>query len=253
MSRKLATEADSAAIIRLPCSAPLKGNIRGVLFELCNVLYDDTVWRLWVLRVLAQLGLHTNYRSFFHVWGRDYMAEVHRGQKTFGEAFRAFLLSAGLSPGQIDEVEAACRARRLELQRTARLLPGVKSTLARLYNAGMVLAAVADSERPAAVIEEQLQRFAAGKMFTAVVSSIDLGRTMPDAVCYQSALHAMNLPAGEVAFVGHDTTRLAGAAAVGMSTVAVNYQPGVEADVYVTRFDELLDLFGPPRAMAAAG
>jgi len=251
VSRKLATA--DAATIHLSRPVPLPEVIRGVLFDMCNVLFDDTVWRLWVFRVLTQLGLHTNYRSFFHIWDRDYMVEVHCGHKTFGKSFREFLLSAGLSPGQIDEVEAACRVRRLELQRTARPLPGVQSTLARLHHAGLVLAAVADSECSAAVIEEQLQRFTTGKMFTAVVSSIDLGRTMPDADCYQAALCAMNLPAGEVAFVGHDTTQLAGAAAVGMTTIAVNYQPGAEADVYINRLDELLDLFDSPHIMAAAG
>jgi len=260
MSRKLSLVAApqrGPAVVgageRLPQPVPLRQAVRGVVFDICNVLYDDTVWRRWVLKVLGRLGLHTNYRSFFRVWDRDYLAEVHRGQSTFHDAFRTFLAAAGLSAGQIEEVEAACQTRRRELQRTARPLPGVRSTLAGLHRRGLALAAVANSEHPAPVLEEQLRRFDVAEVFTAVISSIELRRVMPEPDCYLAALRAVGLSAGEVAFVGHDTAVLAGATAVGMPTVAFNYDCDARADVYLGRFDELLDLLAPPRPEAAAG
>jgi len=260
MSRKLSLVAApqrGPAVIgagdRLPRPASLRRVVRGVVFDICNVLYDDTIWRRWVLKVLSRLGLHTNYRSFFRVWDRDYLAEVHRGQSTFHDAFRTFLAAAGLSAGEIEEVEAACQARRSELQRTARPLPGVKSTLAGLHRRGLALAAVANSEHPAPVLQEHLRRFDVAEMFTVLISSIELGSTMPEPDCYLAALRAVNLSAGEAAFVGHDTAVLAGAAAVGMPTVAFNYDCDARADVYLARFDELLDLVAPPHPEAAAG
>ena len=30
--------------------------VRGLLLDMCNVLYDDTVWRRWVLQLLGHLG-----------------------------------------------------------------------------------------------------------------------------------------------------------------------------------------------------
>jgi hypothetical protein len=119
-----------------PRTATLPGPIRGVLFDMGNVLYDDTLWRRWVLRLLGHIGLHTNYRSFFRIWDRDYLDDVHRGRREFFEAFQAFLLSAGLSHSQIDELEAACRARHHQLEVDARPLPGVKTTLERLHQSG---------------------------------------------------------------------------------------------------------------------
>ena len=78
MSRKLTllerpdtVSIPSHAADRPPCPTSLPG-VRGVLFDMCNVLFDNTVWRRWVLKVLGRLGLHTNYRSFFRVWDRDY-------------------------------------------------------------------------------------------------------------------------------------------------------------------------------------
>ena len=88
-------------------------------------------------------------------------------------------------------------------------------------------------------------------MLTAIVSSIDLGRTMPDPACYLTAVKAMGLQAGQVAFVGHDTMQLDGAAAVGMPTIAVNHDPDARADLYLGRLDEMLDLFPTSQARAA--
>jgi HAD superfamily hydrolase (TIGR01509 family) len=231
----------------------LPGQIRGVLFDMGNVLYDDTVWRRWVLQLLSHLGLHTNYRCFFRVWDRDYLGDVHCGRREFREAFEAFLLSAGLTRSQIDEVEAACRARRHQLDQGARPLPGVKPTLERLHQSGLTLGVLSNSEHAASVLRGRLRRFAVGDLITTVVSSIDLKRTMPDPACYLTALKAMKLPAEQVAFVGHDTAELAGAAAVGMPTIAFNFDADAQADVYLARFDELPDAVGPPPPLAAAG
>ena len=217
-----------------------------------NVLYDDTVWRRWLLRVLGRLGLHTNYRSFFHVWEHDFLPDVYRGRREFCEAFGTFLLSAGLSPAQIDEVEAACQTRRNQWEATARLLPGVKSTLQKLHAAGMVMGVLSNSEHPATTLVERLQRLGVGGVFKAVVSSIDLERTKPDPVCYLSAARVMELPVDRVVFVGHDADELVGAKRVGMSTIAFNSDPQAKADVFLTRFDELRRAARPPRAPAVA-
>ena len=227
--------------------------VTGLLFDTCDVLYDATVWRRWLLQLLTRLGLHTNYRSFYRVWDQDFMADVHRGRREFQEAFRTFLLTAGLSPAQIDEVEAACQARRRQWETTARPLPGVKTTLCRLHAAGVVLGAVCNSEYPALVLSQRLGRFGLGGLFTTLISSIDLEQIKPEAVCYRTALDAMKLRADQVAFVGHDAQELAGAAEVGMQTIAFNYDNDAQADVFMARFEELIELVITRPPYAAAG
>ncbi|MFH1264875.1 MAG: HAD family hydrolase [Planctomycetota bacterium] len=225
----------------------------GLLFDMGDVLYDATLWRRWLLRVLSRLGLHTNYRSFYHVWDHDFLDDVHRGRREFSEAFGAFLLSVGLSAGQIDEVEAACQARRDQWEQTARLLPGVKTTLAKLHASGVVMGVLSDSQHPAGVLVERLCRLGVGDFFKAVVSSIDLERIKPDSICYRTVLEAMGRPAEQVAFVGHDTEELAGAAKAGLSTIAFNYDPDAKADVFLARFEELLQLVGPASPQPGSG
>jgi HAD superfamily hydrolase (TIGR01509 family) len=233
--------------------ARLPRPVAGVLFDMGGVLYDDTAWRRWLLRVLGQLGLQTNYRSFFRVWDREFLVAVHRGQCDFCTTFRNFLRAVGLSRAQIDEVEAACQARRREVEATIRPLPGVKTTLTRLRQAGLVLAALNNSEHTSAVLAERLERIGLDGQFARVVSSIDLGQTKPDPTCYRAALEGMALPAEQVAYVGHDSEELAGAAQVGMPTIAFNFDADAQADVFLARFEELADLVEVRLPYAAAG
>lgn len=231
----------------------LPGRVKGLLFDLGDVLYDSTIWRRWLLKVLSQLGLHTNYRSFYHIWDHDFLDDVYRGRREFCEAFQAFLRSAGLSPAQIDEVQAACQTRRDQWELAARLLPGVKPTLSRLHADSVPMGVLSDSEYPAAVLSKRLERLGVRGLFKAVVSSIDLEHTKPDPICYRTALGAMELPADSVAFVGHDSEELAGASRVGMPTIAFNYDAGARADVFLTRFEELLELVGDGPGCGASG
>jgi HAD superfamily hydrolase (TIGR01509 family) len=225
-----------------PADAPSAERPRGLLFGMADVLHDATLWRRWLLQLIARFGLQPQYQAFFEAWDRDYFMAVRRGQREFGEAFQAFLASAGLSPGQIDEVDAASQARRRILETNARPLPGVRSTLGQLRQTGMTLAVLADSEFSADRLSQQLGRMGLGDFFTAVISSFDLERTKPDPVCYQQALAAMSLSAAEVWFVGQGVEELQGARTLSMSTVAFNFGADAEADHYLDRFDELLHL-----------
>jgi HAD superfamily hydrolase (TIGR01509 family) len=245
--------ADHCPATRRLRSTRLAAPVAGVLFDMGGVLYDDTVWRRWLLRLLSQLGLHTHYRSFFRVWDREYLVRVQRGESSFAEVFRNFLLAVGLRQAQIDEVEAACQARRRDLESQIRALPGVKSTLSRLRQAGLVLAALTDSEQTAEILGQRLERIGLGGLFTVIVSSFDLKHAKPDPFCYQTALQGLQLSAAEVAFVGHDAEELRGATAVGMPTVAVNFDRDAQADAFVARFEQLVEILEVRRPYAAAG
>ena len=90
---------------RQPLRAPRP--VRGLLLDACNILYDDTDWRRWLLRLLLRLGLRTEYGPFFRIFDRDYLDAVYRGERPFSDALDAFLISAGLSAGQAEEVHRA--------------------------------------------------------------------------------------------------------------------------------------------------
>jgi len=227
--------------------------IRGLLLDACNILYDDTDWRRWLLRVLIRLGLRTEYGPFFRIFDRDYLDSVHRGQQPFSQAMDSFLISAGLSPGQADEVHRALESHRHQSDAHLHLLIGVRETLAQLRSAGVKLGVLCNCEHSGETIRTRLTELLGESPWAAVISSRDLGSTMPEPVCYHAALDAMQLPAADTGFVGHDARELRGAKIQGLSTIAFNGDRDARADVYLQRFEDLLELtrFSPDCSAAA--
>lgn len=215
-------------------------DVSGLLFDGDDVLYDATMWRRWLLQLLGRLGLHTHYDAFYRVWEREFLDEVNQGRRDYWEALRAFLKSSGLSRGQIDEVVAASHARHRQLQESARPLAGVLATTAQLSGSGIPMAVLCNSPMPAAKLETLLGKLGLAGRFQAVLSSVDLGYTKPAAESYRAALDAMHMDASQVAFVGHDTIELHGAAEAGLSTIAINHAIDAKADIYLDRIEQLL-------------
>src|SRR5688572_25399314 len=120
--------------------------VAGLVFDMGDVLFDATVWRLWLLQLLHRMGLQTGYRTFYDVWDREYLDEVHRGRRDYAEAFDSFLRAGGLTRSQIDEVNAASQIRKSRLEDDVQPFPGVRSTLARLHAGGFRMAVLSDSE-----------------------------------------------------------------------------------------------------------
>jgi len=212
---------------------------RGLVFEIENVLYDCTLWRRWLARLLAHMGIQADYRTFYRAWDEDFLPSVHSGRREFAEAFQAFLLQSGLSWGQIDEIEAASRIWRPTLDCHPRPLPQVTATLTVLAATGVSMVVLANSIHSADVLCERLEQLKLRRFFSCVLSSLDLEMAKPSAQCYASALAASGCCASETVYVGYDPACLAGAAAVGLQTVACNGEATVEADVRLERFDHL--------------
>ncbi len=236
-----------------PAISRLKRPVEGLLLDSCNILYDATGWHRWLIQVLRHLGLHTQCGCLFHVWEKDYLRAVHRGQCDQSAALYLFLQALGLTRGQIGELAATCQTRRLRWEAEARLLPGVKNALRRIAAAGIPMAVVSDTDQSGQQLLGHLEKMGLDGLLTAVVTSRDLGRVKPDPVCYETALKALHLHTRQAAFVGHDADELAGAARLGMQTIAFNPTQDVEADILLTRFEELLDVIDLPscqRSMA---
>jgi FMN phosphatase YigB (HAD superfamily) len=244
----------SRPAVRTPqCPLAATRAIRGLLLEAGNILYDDTAWRRWLLRLLMRLGLRTEYGPFFRVFDRDFLEEVHCGRKTFDEAMNAFLVAAGLSAGQADEACRALNSHRHRSEAEYRPIIGVRETLTQLHTLGMTLGILCNSERSGSVLRQRLSELLGDLPWKTIVSSRDLACAMPAAACYRSALDAVKLPAADVAFVGRDPRELRGAKAHGLTTIAFNADADARADIYLQRFEDLLDLvrFSPPHSAAA--
>lgn len=215
---------------------------KALLLELTDVLYETTVWRRWLLRLLTRMGLSTNYQTFFDHWDRLFLEEINSGRRTMRDALATFLLSEGLAPALVGEIVSAAGAQYKTIEAEPRLLPGVATTLSHLSGRGLLLAISADSDQSADQVREKLKKLGVAGQFRQVISSRDLRSAKPEPVCYLAAVTALGLRPHDVMFVGCRPAHLAGAAAVGLGTVSIGGAGGSAADHRLTRFDQLLDL-----------
>jgi phosphoglycolate phosphatase-like HAD superfamily hydrolase len=240
----------AAHVSHPPVAAPRA--IRGLLFEASDILYDDTSWRRWLLRLLMRLGLRAEFAPFFRVFDRDYLHDVNCGRRDFDDAVNAFLMAVGLSQGQAEEACRALQSYRLRAEADYRPLTGVRETLAQLCDASVTLGVLSNSERTGDALRQRLAALLGDLPWSAIISSRDLGVSMPAPTCYQSALAATKLTSAETAFIGRDASELQGAMRQGLTTVAFNADADAHADVYLQRFENLLELtrFSPARKAA---
>jgi HAD superfamily hydrolase (TIGR01509 family) len=222
---------------RIDAAAP----VGGVVFDVPDVLYDATLWRRWLVQFVGRLGIRLGYAQFHRAWDAQ-LVDVHRGRREYAETLETFLLNLGLSWAQVDEIEAASRIQRQNLELAVRPLPGVARTIDELARLGLSLAAWADAPLVAGKLAERLERLLPHARFDAMLTSVELESTQPAPRCYQALLELLGLPAARTVYVGHDAAHLAGARSCGLRTVAFNHEPAAQADHYLTRFDDLATL-----------
>lgn len=226
--------------------------VAALLFDVEDVLFDDTIWHRWLHQLLGRMGLHTHYHVFFRVWQRDYLHDVFSGKRDYWNALHEFLMSSGMTMGQTDEVVVSAQARRKMFRRKIRPFPGVLATTAKLNATGLPLAALGNSSSTNTELSCFLSRIGLADRFKCVMSSTDIGFAKPSPESYQAALDELEMAAGDVAFVGHDCDELAGARTIGMRTIGFNCGEDAPADIRLDRFDHLLSVidFNSPRLLA---
>lgn len=246
--RLVAAEASCTQGVRARLAA-----VRGVLFELGDVLYDATLWRRWFANLLSRIGRKTDYREFFAPWDARFACEMHCGRQTFEQAFRGFLSATGLSHGQIDEIVVACGSKRRDFKDNLCPYPGVRGVLHQLSARGLRLGVLTDSELPAEQVEARLERMHLLDCFRVVVSSRDLGQAKPEAACYRQAAEALGVATSETAFVGVREPDLAGAAAAGCHAISAPGGASLPSGTSVQRFEELGGILGAAEPLSMAG
>lgn len=244
--------------VRLPDLLPFKPRRAarpGHLFlDCCGVLYDDAEWKRWIFALVTRMGLHTHYTPFFRIWDREFQRDVACQRCEFGDALAAFLLSAGLTLAQIEEIVAASRAKLRAFEERMRLFSGVKSTLQRLADDGFELTVTSRLPHSAQEFRQRLDRLGLGA-FPALIVPADDGHWTADADAYFDwVLDRQSGVLGNAFFVGRDPADLSAASRHGLWTIAFNYDADAEADCYIDQFDQLCGVLrSRPADLLAAG
>jgi len=122
------------------------------------------------------------------------------------------------------------------------LFPMVKDTLDTLKGRGFLVGVITDAGVSKSTKLAWFKKQGLDIVWNAYANSMDLKTRKPDLYMFEAALKEAGVTADETVFVGHDAREINGAHRAGLRTIAFNYDPDVEADYFVDKFEDLLIL-----------
>jgi len=140
-----------------------------------------------------------------------------------------------------DEIATGVEAMSLD-DNTVEIITGVPETICQLKQQGYILGIITDTALSLSKKLKWFEQYGFGNVWDAVISSKEMGIRKPSPQMYEQAITQTGVCACDAVFVGHKKTELDGAKAVGLHTVAFNYDADVKADAYIEDFHELLNL-----------
>jgi putative hydrolase of the HAD superfamily len=209
--------------------------IRAFIFDAGDILYFRPQRGIGFTTFLNELGLEISPNHTQQKKAIEYQA--YRGQITHDEYREAVVGIYGVTqPEQVARGKQAL----IDDDGNVAFFEGVRETLCMLKEQGYLLAIVTDTANSMSTKLSWFERGGFGHVWDSIISSLDIGTRKPDPKIYQAALEQLGLAPDQAVFVGHRASELAGARAVGMQTVAFNYDKDASADYFIEKFSDLL-------------
>lgn len=209
--------------------------IRALIFDAGDILYFRPQRGSSFATFLKELGLeispdHTQRK-------KEIEFQAYRGQITHDEYREAVVRMYGIT-----ELEQLARGRKALIDDDANVafFDGVPETLCALKEQGFLLGIVTDTANSISAKLSWFERGGFGHVWDSIISSMDIGTRKPDPRIYEAALQQLGVNPDQAIFVGHRVSELEGAAAVGMQTIAFNYDQDASADYFIEKFSDLL-------------
>jgi HAD superfamily hydrolase (TIGR01549 family)/HAD superfamily hydrolase (TIGR01509 family) len=211
--------------------------VRALLFDAGDMLYYRAEPGCYLKKFLEELGL--NLEENHAVERFTLRQQAYRGQIDQEEYQETLLQLYGIT--QPEQVERGLIALKKD-ENNVQFFDGVKETLFALKDKGYLLGIVTDTANPVHAKLGWFERGGFGHVWDSITSSTDIGVRKPNAKIYHAALKQLGVSTDQAVFLGHKTSELEGARAVGMKTIAFNYDEGAPADYYVEKFADILQV-----------
>jgi len=211
--------------------------IRALLFDAGDMLYFRAERGRYFREFLEGLGLkpeedYDDERNSLRQ--RAYCGEVEQ------EDYQREILNLyGIT--QPESIVQGLKAMRKD-EDNVQFFDGVRETLITLKEKGYLLGIVTDTANPVHTKLGWFERGGFGHVWDAITSSLNVGVRKPDPMIYRTALEQLGVPVEQAVFLGHKKSELEGAKAVGMKTIAFNYDEDALADYYVEIFADILNV-----------
>ena len=122
------------------------------------------------------------------------------------------------------------------------IIDGAAETVRQLKERGFLLGIITDTALSFSRKLDWFEEHGFGRVWDAVISSKEIGARKPCPEMYRQAITQAGVKPCETVFVGHKRSEIDGAKAVGMKTVALNFNKGTQADIYIKDIRDLLQV-----------
>jgi HAD superfamily hydrolase (TIGR01509 family) len=211
--------------------------LRAVLFDAADVLYHLPNKGKKLSVFLEGLGLR--YSNNIAEVNRGLVDQAFTGEISLDQYRETQVRMLGVSAPQ--DIERGKQILEEESNDIC-FFDGVRDTLVTLKKRGYMLGIITDTSLPIYVKLSWFDRGGFGDVWDTVISSKEVGVRKPSPDIYLAALKQLGLSSAQAAFVGHKKSELDGAHAVGLKTIAFNYEDTATADIYIDKFSDLLNL-----------
>jgi HAD superfamily hydrolase (TIGR01549 family)/HAD superfamily hydrolase (TIGR01509 family) len=209
--------------------------IRALLFDAGDILYYRKHCGHKLREFINDLGL--TYKELPEAERTKLRDQAYQGLITYDQYQESILRYHGVThPVQIARGKQILDADANNVQ----FFDGVRETLNSLKSKGFLLGIVTDTALPVHVKLKWFEHGGFGDVWDSIVSSRELGFRKPNPEIYQVALQQLGISADQAVFIGHKISELNGAKAVGIKTIAFNYEDGATADFHIDHFSDLL-------------
>jgi putative hydrolase of the HAD superfamily len=213
------------------------GPVQAFLFDAGDVLYHRPQRGCQFRAFLKELGLDQHLPAAAE---KESLADkAYQGLISQEQYREALVRLYGVTlPEQVERGKQVLASEDDDVQ----FFPGVAETLTTLKEMGYLLGIITDTANSISTKLRWFEKGGFGWVWDSIISSQEIGVRKPHPRLYQAALQHLGLSTGQAVFVGHKVSELDGAHAVGLKTVAFNYDKSAQADHYIENFSDLLAL-----------
>jgi putative hydrolase of the HAD superfamily len=215
----------------------LPGPIQALLFDAGDVLYHRPQRGCQLKAFLEELGVDQHQPATVE---KERLADkAYQGLISQDQFREALVRLYGVTEAeQIERGKQVIASEDDDVQ----FFPGVAETLVTLKEMGYLLGIITDTANSVSAKLRWFENGGFGHVWDSIISSKEIGARKPDPRLYQAALQQLGVSTDQAIFVGHKVSELEGAQAVGLKTVAFNYDRSAQADYYIENFSDLLTL-----------
>ena len=211
--------------------------VRALLFDAGEILYYRAEKGRFLKEFLNEINLSSEDNHTAEKY--ELRQQAFRGEISQKEYQTTILNLLGVQ-GQ-EPIEQGLKAINDD-ENNVQFFEGVRDTLLSLKRAGYLMGIVTDTANPVYVKLKWFELGGFGHVWDSIITSTAVGVRKPDPKLYLKALEQLGVSPSQTIFFGHKTSELEGARAIGIKTVAFNFDEDAVADYYIENFTDILSL-----------